>query len=169
MKYCPQCTQPLVDVEIDDRLRKKCPSKNCGFVHWGNPVPVVAVIVETEQGVVMARNVAWPRDFYSVITGFLEASESPMNCARRETREELGLTVSHIELVGCYPFERQNQVIITYYARAEGEITLNHELDDYRLVARENLEVYPAGPGLGIIDWLKQHGITPAIREFPKS
>ena len=41
-KFCPRCAKPLDTVEYDGVQRQRCPDKACGFVHWNNPVPVVA-------------------------------------------------------------------------------------------------------------------------------
>ena len=32
MKYCPQCATPLVEKEIDSRIRLTCPVESCGFI-----------------------------------------------------------------------------------------------------------------------------------------
>ena len=153
MNFCPQCASPIAELLIDSEIRKGCPSTDCGFVLWNNPVPVVAMIVEVEGGVVMAHNVAWPKSFYSIITGFLEAGEDPEECARRETMEELNLHALETKLVGVYPFAQQNQVIIAYHVRAAGEIKLNHELDDYKIVPALEIKPWPMGTGLAISAW----------------
>ena len=103
----------------------------------------------------MAHNVTWPKTFYSIITGFLEAGEDPEECARRETMEELNLHALETSLVGVYPFAQQNQVIIAYHVKAAGEIKLNHELDDYKIVAPADIKPWPMGTGLALTDWIK--------------
>ncbi|NND38460.1 MAG: NUDIX domain-containing protein [Pseudomonadales bacterium] len=160
MKYCPQCATELRDAQINGEPRKACPVPECGFVNWGNPTPVVAIIVELPEGVVLAHNVAWPAEFFSIITGFLEADEDPAECARRETLEELGLKAQSCKLVGVYPFAQQNQVIIAYHIEASGEIILNEELDAYRVVAPARLKPWRQGTGLALIDWMQAQGIT---------
>lgn len=159
MKYCPQCADTLSDVLIDGESRRGCRNRDCGFVFWDNPTPVVAMIVEVEEGVVLAHNTAWPAEFYSVITGFLERHEDPLECAFRETREELGLQALEHSLIGVYSFPQQNQVIIAYHIRAVGEIRLNHELDDYKIVPKELLKGWDMGTGLAINDWLAGQGL----------
>jgi len=156
MNYCPQCANPLAETLVDMEVRNACPDQACGFVFFDNPTPVVAMIVELEDGVVMAHNVAWPKKFFSIITGFLECREDPQECAQRETEEELGLQVLSSSLVGVYPFAQQNQVIIAYHVRAAGEVKLNDELDDYKIVPKDKLKGWDMGTGLAITDWLAQ-------------
>lgn len=156
MNYCPQCASPITELLIDSEIRKGCPDKDCGYVLWNNPVPVVAMIVEVEVegGVVLAHNVSWPKTFYSIITGFLEAGEDPLECAIRETKEELNLHSIETSLIGVYSFPQQNQVIIGYHIKAAGEIKLNHELDDFKIVPIDELKGWNMGTGLAINDWL---------------
>ena len=85
--YCPLCATPLQNAELGGRLRRVCPDAACGFVHWDNPVPVVAAIVEHEGQIILARNVAWPASFYALITGFLERGEEPEIGVQREVEE----------------------------------------------------------------------------------
>lgn len=158
MKFCPQCATPITHITIENESRLGCPADNCNYVHWNNPTPVVAVIVEVDDGIVMAHNVAWSKPFYSVITGFLEAGEDPEECARRETQEELNLQTEECHLIGVYPFAQQNQVIIAYHIRASGSITLNHELDDYKIIPVNKLKGWDMGTGLAINDWLAKQG-----------
>ncbi|AKH68297.1 NUDIX family protein [Spongiibacter sp. IMCC21906] len=154
MKYCPHCATPLNDTLIEGEIRSACAGHDCGFIHFNNPTPVVAMIVELEGGVVMAHNVSWPEKFYSIITGFLEAGEDPLECAKRETLEELNLHAQTAELLGVYGFPQQNQVIIAYHIQAHGEIKLNEELDDYKIIPPEKLKGWNMGTGLAINDWL---------------
>ena len=102
-----------------------CPAPACGFVHWDNPTPVVAAIVEHEGELILARNKAWAVPFFALITGFLERSDpSPAEAVMREVKEELGLDAQGAHFVGHYRFERQNQIILAYHVPATGQITL---------------------------------------------
>ncbi|MGJ8687196.1 MAG: NUDIX domain-containing protein [Spongiibacteraceae bacterium] len=154
MNFCPQCAQPLAKTAIDGEIRNACSDNSCGFVHFNNPTPVIAMIVEVAGGVVMAHNVSWPRKFYSIITGFLEEGEDPLECAIRETKEELNLDTIDSSLVGAYAFPQQNQVIIAYHIKAAGEIKLNEELDDYRITPAKQIRPWDFGTGLALKDWL---------------
>jgi NAD+ diphosphatase len=161
-KFCPACAAPLIDRVVDREPRRAC-SAGCGFVHYENPTPVVAAVVEHEGALVLARNRAWPRSFYGLITGFLERTESPDQCVVREVKEELDLTAATPTLIGVYPFVSLNQVIIAYHVPATGTITLNEELDDYKHVSFERCRVWPSGTGLALRDWLRSRGYEPEM------
>ncbi|HIJ84145.1 MAG: ADP-ribose pyrophosphatase [Magnetococcales bacterium] len=154
MRYCPQCGKATITRTIDRHDRQVCPDEICGFVFWNNPVPIVAVIVETPTGVVLAHHVSWPKKAYSVITGFLEAGEAPEEAARRETIEELGLTPETPTFVGVYSYLRLNQIILAYHVCAQGEIVLNEELDAYKIIPRDKMKAWSFGTGLAVADWL---------------
>jgi NADH pyrophosphatase NudC (nudix superfamily) len=165
--YCPSCASPLIDTIVRGEPRRGC-SANCGYVHYDNPVPVIAAVVEHEGKIVLARNKAWPRTstFYGLITGFLERRESPEDCAVREVKEELDLDGGKPTLIGAYPFELMNQVIIAYHVAATGTIRLNDELDDFRHVPFEQCRVWPAGTGFALRDWLRGRGYEPEMMKL---
>jgi NAD+ diphosphatase len=169
-KFCPACTAPLVDDYVDREPRRLC-SARCGFVHYDNPTPVVAAVVEHEGCVVLAHNRAWPpqlRSFYGLITGFLERGESPEQCVVREVKEELSLQATATTLIGVYAFERMNQVIIAFHVPAQGTIVLNEELDEHKHVPPEQCRVWPSGTGLALRDWLRTRGIEPPMVPPPR-
>lgn len=150
--YCPQCGNGLLDTWLDGAPRLVC--SGCAFVHWNNPVPVVAALVELDGQVVLARNRAWPEKQFGLITGFLEAYEAPDQAALREVKEELGLDGRIVSLIGNYPFARQRQVIMAYHVQASGTPVLNEELAEIRLIPRERLRAWDYGTGLAVAQWL---------------
>lgn len=153
MKFCPECRSDLVEVELGGYPRLQC-GHQCGFIHWGNPTPVVAAIVEYEGKVLLARNVSWPEKWYALITGFLERDETPETGVLREVKEELDLDSRIVEFVGHYPFAELNQIICVYHVEAWGTVRLNEELADYRLFAHEDVRTWPRGTGPAVRDWL---------------
>lgn len=84
--YCPQRANKLEEQPSPGNVRLVCTKPGCGYIHYDSPTPVVAVIVETPDGVVLAHNRQWPVGMFSLISGFLERGEIPEECARRETR-----------------------------------------------------------------------------------
>ena|SRR5437868_3694267 len=165
--FCPKCAAPLVDKVVETASRRVC-SAGCGFIHYDNPTPVVAAVVEHEGAIVLARNRAWPRTFYGLITGFLERNETPQQCAVREVKEELNLEADPPTLIGVYSFERMNQVIIGFHVTATGVIALNEELDDYKHVPLERCRAWPSGTGFALRDFLRSRGYEPEMIQLPK-
>lgn len=154
MKFCPRCARPLVARELAGRVRLACPDAACGHVFWDNPLPVLAALVEREGLMVLARNHAWPEKMFGLVTGFMERDETPEEGVAREVREELGLATLSTSLIGLYPFQRKNELILAYHIRAEGEIVLNEELAEFRLIPPEKLRPWESGTGLAVRDWL---------------
>ena len=171
-KFCPSCATPLQLQSADEdggaKTRLRCPA--CTWTHWNNPTPVLAAVidlVDRDGQVLLARNAAWPGKFYGLITGFMEAGETPEEGITREVGEETSLIVDSLSLVGVYEFLRMNQVIIAYHVRARGEIVLSPELVSYRLFAPAEIKCWPAGTGRAVADWLRSRGIEPKWMELP--
>ncbi len=171
-KFCPNCATALQFLTVEEdggpKERLRCPA--CGYTHWNNPTPVLAAVIElADQGghVLLARNAAWPTRFYGVITGFMEAGESPEQGVVREIAEETSLTVDSLKLIGAYDFQRMNQIIIAYHAVAHGEIRLSPELVDYKIMAPADIKCWPGGTGKAVADWLRSRGIEPQWMEQP--
>ncbi len=170
-RFCPCCAAQLVwRSELEDggpRARWRCPS--CDFTHWNNPTPVLAAIVELGGKVLLARNATWTQRFFGLITGFMEAGETPEEGVQREIAEETGLQVQALSLVAVNDFQPMNQVIITYHARAVGQVCLSPELAEYKLLAPEQVRCWHTGTGLALAQWLQSRGIEPAWIERPSA
>ena len=160
MKYCPDCANEMAMQVIDGDERLAC-SEKCGYVFWNNPIPVSAALIEVNGKYLLARNQAWPESFFSLISGFIENGESPEMAIKRETKEELGLHAISVEFIEHYPFLPMNQLIITYFVKAEGEITLSNELSEYILLTESELKSYDFGMlklGRVVVDrWFSQN------------
>ncbi len=171
--FCPNCATPLQMLsQMEDggeKARLRCPA--CAWTHWNNPTPVLAAIVECSDRdglVLLARNAAWPGRMFALITGFMEAGETPQEGIAREVKEETNLDVDSLKLVGVYDFQRMNQIIIAYHAVADGEVRLSPELVDYKLYDYDAVKCWPAGTGYALADWLRSRGHEPSFIEFPK-
>jgi 8-oxo-dGTP diphosphatase len=95
---CPRCRADLARAE----RRVECPA--CGFVEYANPAPTAcAVCLDDEGRILLARRAgevfhgAW-----DLPGGFVDVDEHPLDCIRRELREETGLDVEPLEFVGVW-------------------------------------------------------------------
>lgn len=170
-RFCPCCAAPLalIGQEEDGGFVHRLRCAACGFTHWNNPTPVLAAIVEVDGLVLLARNAAWQNRMFGLITGFMEAGETPEDGIRREIAEETSLQVGQLSLVGVHDFQRMNQVIITYHAVAYGEVRLSPELIEYKLMRPEQVRCWRAGTGFALADWLRSRGVEPTYMESPPS
>ncbi len=155
MKYCPQCAAELVIRVIDNIDRKACATDGCNYVFWNSPTPVVAIIAEVEEGIVLAHNRKWPPGVFSIISGFIEERESPENTAVRELKEELGLDATEVLFVGNFIFERLNQLMVVFHIRAKGDIQLNDELDEVKVVQKDQLKGWKRRHEFEVTEWLE--------------
>jgi len=153
-KFCPRCATPLVEKEQGGRPRPTCPAD--GFVHWGNPAPVVGAIVEHRGNIILARGRGWPEKVFALITGFLEAGETPEAGVLREVKEELSLDAEIVSLIGVYAFELRNEFIACWHVRArdDQDVKLSDELEAFKNIAPEKLRAWDFGTGLAVRDFI---------------
>jgi NADH pyrophosphatase NudC (nudix superfamily) len=171
-RFCPHCATPLAWVSAledgGERQRLRCPA--CDWTHWNNPVPVLAAVIEcVDQGgrLLLARNAAWPGRMFALVTGFMEAGETPQDGMRREVVEETSLSVDALSLIGVYDFQRMNQLIVAYHVQAHGEVRLSPELAEHRLFEPAEVRCWRAGTGQALADWLRSRGHEPRFLDIP--
>jgi NAD+ diphosphatase len=169
-RHCPTCATALAEIsQLEDggpKTRLRCPA--CGFTHWNNPTPVLAAVIEYNGQILLARNAAWPGHMFALITGFMEACETPEDGIKREIQEETSLQTTSLDLIGVYDFQRMNQVIIAYHAVCTGTVALSPELVDYRLFDFDKIKCWPAGTGYALATWLRTKGVEPQFLEWEK-
>ncbi|MCM0609976.1 MAG: NUDIX domain-containing protein [Ideonella sp. WA131b] len=171
-RFCLACGTPLAAIQAEEdggaKTRIRCPA--CGWTHWNNPTPVLAAVVECidrDGQILLARNAAWSGRMFALITGFMEAGETPEAGIAREVAEETALVAERVSLIGVYDFQRMNQVIIAYHVQAQGPVRLSPELAEYKLFAPADVRCWPAGTGYALADWLRSRGHEARFIEFP--
>ena len=121
-RSCPRCRS---DLEPADG-RVEC--RACGFVAYANPAPTAcAICLDGDGHVLLGRRAHEPyRGRWDLPGGFLEEDEHPLDCLRRELREETGLAVEAGAFVGVWidrygPGERDRTTLNLYWeARVVG-------------------------------------------------
>ena len=107
-------------VPREDRPRYHC--TECGHVAYVNPRVVATTLPITAAGEVVLIRRAIPPGVgtWAQPGGFLEAEETVIQGAVRETMEETGLSVEPVGIVGVYPQPRAAVVIVAYEATITG-------------------------------------------------
>ncbi len=71
-------------------------------------------------------------DLWNLPGGAMEAGESPVECLKRELKEELGVEVSGLKLIGVYSKPEQTEIVFSFVCQMlDQEIKLNNEADKY--------------------------------------
>jgi 8-oxo-dGTP diphosphatase len=98
---CARCRRPLRRTTATRPRRITCP--RCRFLIFDYPRSCSGMLVlRGDRLLVLRRGHAPKRGFLDIPGGFMEAGESFERAARRELREETGLTVGRVERLGIY-------------------------------------------------------------------
>jgi 8-oxo-dGTP diphosphatase len=98
---CAVCGRPIRRTAGERPRRIACP--RCRFLIYDYPRSCAGMIVLKGDSVLVLRRGHAPRKgWLDVPGGFMDAGETVERCARRELREETGLAVGKVELVGRY-------------------------------------------------------------------
>jgi ADP-ribose pyrophosphatase YjhB (NUDIX family) len=136
--FCPYCGKSLGKKTVGDRLRPAC--SECQYVHFSNPIPGVALIIEHEGKVVLIRRGSRVHTGrWAFPSGYIEADETAEEAARREALEETGVQVELLNLFGVYSFPEGppvSGIVIFYRARvASGQLRAGDDANEIRLFA----------------------------------
>ena len=160
-KYCPTCKEKLVRSSIDDRQLLNC--KNCGFIFWNNPKPVVSILLYEGKKILMLQRANEPlKDYWCLPGGYINYDETPEEAIKREAKEEAGIEITIDNLVGAYRIDndpRGVDIDIIFSGKSVGEINLNSESKDFKYFEIDKLPNKIAYKHReAISDWLKTQG-----------
>lgn len=121
-QYCGVCGTPTDSTK--GGWERVCPS--CSTSHYPRTdCAVIMSVIDSDDRLLLARNVGWPVDRMSTLAGFLEPAETLENAVRREVFEETGIAVGDVEYVGSQGWPFPGQVMTAFTARAQStEITV---------------------------------------------
>ena len=135
-RFCSACGQPSDIAQAG--WQRVCPA--CRTPHFPRTDPVVIMLVQKDDRVLLGRSPGWPEGMYSTLAGFVEPGESLEAAVRREVREETGVRVGAVTYVASQPWSWPNSLMLGFAADAETDaIALDHELDDALWLTRDEL------------------------------
>jgi mutator protein MutT len=121
-KHCPICATAITP----ESGQVECPE--CGFVTYAHSMPTASAVVDDGDGrVLLSRRALDPfAGKWDVPGGFLEEGEHPVDCVRRELREEAGIGLLDVRLLGIWMdrYEYKGRLVATlniYYAARAGD------------------------------------------------
>lgn len=97
-RFCPRCAGDLEHRDGSVRCAR------CGFVGYANSAPTASALVEDGQGRVLLslRAVEPYAGRWDLPGGYLAEHEHPLDGLRRELREEAGVEIEPVELLGIW-------------------------------------------------------------------
>jgi ADP-ribose pyrophosphatase YjhB (NUDIX family) len=101
-RYCPRCATALeAQDRSDGQTLPVCPA--CGFVAYRNSKPTAGAVVVRDGKVLLAKRAIEPhKGAWDIPGGFLHHGEHPEEGIVRELREETGLEIRPVRLIGIY-------------------------------------------------------------------
>lgn len=123
---------------------RKCP--NCDAEHFPRVDPVVIMLAEHQDRILLGRSPHYPPGRYSALAGFVEPGESIEEAVARELFEEAGVTVRDVRYVTSQPWPFPGQLMMACIGQADSDLlTLDAELDDAFWCDRAGVQAALAG------------------------
>lgn len=165
--YCSRCGSPLAQGPVPGEHRERLVCGACGFIAYVNPRLVVSTLPVTDDGelVLLRRAIEPAYGTWAQPGGFLEADETAIQGAIRETFEETGLDVLPTSIVGLYSQPSSAVVVVAYEAVIVGGEA--HATDEALEVAAFAPDAIPwSSVGLdttrwALRDWVRTRGVQP--------
>lgn len=117
----------------------------CGKPHFPRLNPAVIMRVTWRDEILLGRNKDWPETMYSLLAGYVEASENLEQAVAREVMEETGVAVENVRYRGSQAWPVSSSVMLGFDAEATGDvrpavILQDDELEDAQWFTRERLQ-----------------------------
>ena len=142
LRHCARCGGKLTYGPVPGEERDRHSCTDCGHITYVNPRLVATALPITNDGRIVLIKRAIPPGVgtWAQPGGFLEADETVIQGAVRETLEETGLVIEPTEIVGIYPQPRASVVIVVYRADVlGGEMVVTEETLDVQAYEIDDL------------------------------
>lgn len=141
--FCSACGQPSNIVNAG--WQRICPA--CNTSHFPRTDPVVIMLVQRGNNLLLGRSPHWPEGMYSLLAGFVEPGETMEAAVRREVLEETGIKTGAVRYLASQPWPFPASLMLGCIAQAETDtITVDPaELDDALWISREDMAIVASG------------------------
>lgn len=120
-RFCPCCgsSLDLRPVKAGDLPRLVC--QGCGFIFYLDPKVATGVVFSHDGGIVLVQRAIEPSLGKWVFPGgYVDRGETVEHAAVRETKEESGLDVRLVRLLGVYSYPGSTVVLVVYAGKVLG-------------------------------------------------
>ncbi len=137
-RFCSNCGAPSALFRAG--WGRKCAA--CNSEHYPRVDPVVIMLAEHDDQLLLGRQPQYPPGRYSALAGFVEPGESIEEAVARELREEAGIEVANVRYVASQPWPFPGSLMIACIAEAQSSsLAIDRtELEDARWFDRQAVE-----------------------------
>lgn len=141
-RFCANCGMPSRVVEAG--WVRKCDA--CNAEHYPRVDPVCIMVPTFGDKCFLGRQKAWPKGMHSALAGFIEPGEAIEEAVARETLEEAGLKVKHVEMHSTQPWPFPHSLMIGVLCEVEdaNETVDTTELESGRWFTRDEAKLLVA-------------------------
>lgn len=141
-RYCGKCGSPT-QLKADERAIE---CTTCGHTVYPKISPAIIVAITCNDKILLAHNVNFPPNLYSLIAGYADVGESLEQTLRREIKEEVGIDVSNIRYYKSQPWPFSGSMMIGFIAEADDRQPIQpdqKEIEDAQWFQRGSLPFRP--------------------------
>jgi NAD+ diphosphatase len=119
----------------------------CNSDHFPRVDPVVIMLAEHGERVLLGRQASWPAGRYSALAGFLEPGETVEEAVVRELFEEAGVRAAQVRYITsqAWPFPAQLMLACMAEVHSDALHIDTEELEDARWFSRDAVRSALAG------------------------
>ena len=136
-RFCAGCGR--VTEPVRGGWSRRC--ADCSAEHFPRVDPVVIMLAEHEDRLLLGRQPHYPPGRYSALAGFVEVGETLEAAVARELHEEAGIRVRDVRYVASQPWPFPSSLMFGCHAEANSDaLTIDTaELDDARWFTRDEI------------------------------
>ena len=130
MKYCQECGTALTEKELEhEGVVPFCPKcRDYRFPMYNVAVSMI-VINEENRKILLVKQ--YGKDYFRLVAGYVNRTETLEHAAVRELKEETGMTAERIRFNRTRFFEPSNTLMcnFTVFVKNDRELNPNYEID----------------------------------------
>jgi len=129
LRFCHFCGKELVPkVLLDGSTEKYC--AECNHVFFDEPSPAVIVAITSKDMMLLTRSKEWTHPYWGLVAGHVKTGETAEEAAVREVTEEVGLSLTGLEILGTYAQKGGDFLMVGFRAETNSlEIKRSQELE----------------------------------------
>lgn len=136
-RFCANCG---AETAIADAGAKRI-CRSCDKDHFPRTDPVAIVLAVNGDDCLLGRSPNFPSTFFSALAGYIEAAETPEECAIRELKEEAGIEIYNVRYQFSQPWPFPSSLMMGFLALTDDRVlTLDkNEVEEARWVSRSEV------------------------------